>query len=92
MSRLVLAIGVLCLFTAVFAIETASNEEELESQVNKQWCSTTTYCNDGYKCCTVYTCCPVSTLCCGGGQYCCARANSLFEMAISSAVKAKEQQ
>nr|BAN20085.1 cysteine rich secreted protein [Riptortus pedestris] len=91
MSRLVLAVGVLCLFSAVFAIQTESSEEVIETQVNKQWCSTTTYCNDGYRCCSKYTCCPLATLCCGGGQYCCSRANKLFELSTASQVSSAEQ-
>nr|BAN20205.1 cysteine rich secreted protein [Riptortus pedestris] len=71
MSRFLIITAVLCFV----GLATAIVQENGQSNA---WCSSTTFCNTGYRCCSATTCCPNYTLCCPGGRTCCRRSNDLF--------------
>nr|BAN21416.1 cysteine rich secreted protein [Riptortus pedestris] len=48
-----------------------------EWQVNREDCSPTSYCADGFKCCSTTKCCPINLTCCGNGTDCCGNSNGI---------------
>ncbi|CAH1397111.1 unnamed protein product [Nezara viridula] len=78
----VLALPILVCFLTDYA-ETRHGPLVVNSY-QRENCSATTYCPDGYHCCTATTCCLYGYYCCGGGYYCCLTNDGLTKLPASS--------
>lgn len=80
--------------TALSAYVVSIQENVQNKLLNKtdlgagQWCSNSTYCQDGQHCCSTTTCCANNRYCCGGGRYCCANSATAASSTVGLVVSA----